>query len=66
MKRLPAALILCAAFAVATQRVHAQTNLHDALKDSVGTHWIYDDFAQAKARAQQTGQPLLVLFRCVP
>ena len=44
----------------------AQSDLRDALKDNVGAQWIYDDFQQAKSRAKQTGQPLLVLFRCVP
>jgi hypothetical protein len=66
MKRLAVGLILFAALAAASRGLHAQSDLHDALKDSVGAHWIYDDFAQAKARAKQTGQPLLVLFRCVP
>ncbi len=28
--------------------------------------WIYNDFAQGVARAQATGQPLLVLIRCIP
>ena len=44
----------------------AQSDLRDALKDNVGAHWVYDDFQQAKSRAKLTGQPLLVLFRCVP
>jgi hypothetical protein len=52
--------------AVASEELHAQTGLHDALKDSVGAHWVYDDFPMARARAKQTGQPLLVVFRCVP
>ena len=66
MKQFAASLLLFAAIAVASRGLHAQSDLRDALKDSVGAHWIYDDFAQAKARAKQTGQPLLVLFRCVP
>jgi hypothetical protein len=66
MKHFTATLILFAAIAAASRGLHAQADLRDALKDSVGAHWIYDDFAQAKARAKQTGQPLLVLFRCVP
>ena len=66
MKQFAVRLILFAALAAASRGLHAQSDLHDALKDSVGAHWIYDDFAQAKARAKQTGQPLLVLFRCVP
>ena len=66
MKRFTAGLFLFAAIAAAGRSLHAQSDLRDALKDSVGAHWIYDDFPQAMARAKQTGQPLLVLFRCVP
>lgn len=66
MKQLAARLVLFLAIAAAGQGVQAQSDLSGTLKDSVGAHWIYDDFAQAKARAKQTGQPLLVLFRCVP
>ncbi|MCI0536718.1 MAG: thioredoxin family protein [Verrucomicrobiales bacterium] len=66
MNQFTARLILVAAITAASQRLHAEPDLHDTLKDSVGAHWIYDDFAQARARAKQTGQPLLVLFRCVP
>ncbi len=65
MKQFAARLILFAAIAAASRGLHAQSDLRDVLKDSVGAHWIYDDFSQAKARAKQTGQPLLVLFRCV-
>ncbi len=65
MKPLATTLILTAVIA-ATRGINAQTDLRDALKDSVGAHWVYDDFQQAKARAKQTGKPLLVLFRCVP
>ena len=66
MKHFIATLVVFAVIAAASRGLHAQSNLRDALKDSVGAHWIYDDFAQATARAKQTGQPLLVLFRCVP
>ena len=66
MKRFTPRLILLVVIAAASQGAFAQSDLRDALKDSVGAHWIYDDFAQARARAKQTGQPLLVLFRCVP
>jgi len=52
--------------AAASTVLHAQTDLRDALKDNVESHWIYDDFQQARARAKETGKPLLVLFRCVP
>jgi len=66
MKQFTARLILFAATAAASGGLLAQSDLQEALKDTVGAHWIYDDFAQARARAKQTGQPLLVLFRCVP
>jgi hypothetical protein len=66
MKQFASRLILFAAMAAAGQGLYAQSDLNAALKDSVGSNWIYDDFTQAKARAKQTGQPLLVLFRCVP
>ena len=63
MKRL---LLILSLVITSSGGLLAQSDLRDALKDNVSTHWIYDDFQQAKARAQQTGQPLLVLFRCVP
>lgn len=53
-------------FTAALPLVYAQTDLRDALKDNVESHWVYDDFQHARARAQETGKPLLVLFRCVP
>jgi hypothetical protein len=66
MKPFTSKLIILAAVAAAGPCVDAQSDLRDALKDSVGAHWIYDDFPQAQARAKQSGQPLLVVFRCVP
>ena len=65
MKRLPSKLFLTGAI-LASAGLQAQSDLRDALKDNVGAHWVYDDFQQAKARAKETGKPLLVLFRCVP
>ena len=65
MKRLAAKLLLAGAILAPTGLL-AQSDLRDALKDNVGAHWVYDDFQQAKERAKLTGQPLLVLFRCVP
>lgn len=51
---------------LASQALYAQPDLRDALKDSVSSHWVYDDFPLARARAQETGKPLLILFRCAP
>ncbi|MBI4664691.1 MAG: hypothetical protein HY735_38370 [Verrucomicrobia bacterium] len=59
-------LLLLALLAASASLLRAQTDLRDALKDNVESHWIYDDFQLAKARAKETGKPLLVLFRCVP
>ena len=28
--------------------------------------WVYDDLEAATAKAEKTGKPLLVTFRCVP
>lgn len=58
--------LLLLSFFASAHSVGAQTELRDALKDSVGTQWIYDDFQQAQARAKESGKPLLVMFRCVP
>jgi hypothetical protein len=66
MNRFVARVILFVAVAAAGRGLHAQSDLSGALEDRVGAHWVYDDFSQAWARAKQTGQPLLVLFRCVP
>lgn len=63
MKRLALILLVLGSF---SHGLSAQSELREALKDNVGGHWIYDDFKQAQARAKETGQPLLVLFRCVP
>jgi hypothetical protein len=64
--RFTVTLILFALVTVGPLRVCAQADLREALKDSAGAHWIYDDFPEAMKRAEQTGRPLLVLFRCVP
>ena len=41
--------------------------LKAALRDTgVSPRWIYHDLTTARAQAHQSGQPLLVLFRCVP
>lgn len=41
--------------------------IQEALEDTeVGAAWIYHDYDKATARAQETGKPLFVLFRCVP
>lgn len=61
----PLALILLVLFSF-SRGLQAQSDLRETLKDNVGGHWIYDDFKHAQARAKETGQPLLVLFRCVP
>lgn len=31
-----------------------------------GGKWIYNDFTQGLAEAKRSGQPLLVVLRCVP
>ena len=41
----------------------ADSPLQTSLKDSVGEHWIYDDFAKATTEAKSTGKPILALFR---
>jgi len=38
-------------------------DLKKALKDNVGTEWIYDDLDAAKALAKKTGKPILAFFR---
>jgi hypothetical protein len=66
MTHFTGTLILFALMIAGVPRVRAQTELREALKDSAGAHWIYDDFPEAVKRAEQMGRPLLVLFRCVP
>ena len=42
-------------------------SLRRALKDdAVSGRWIYHDLDLARARANQTGKPILVVFRCIP
>ena len=36
------------------------------LKDAAADFWIYDDLASGRARAAESGKPLLISFRCVP
>jgi S1-C subfamily serine protease len=38
-------------------------DLQTILRDG---YWIYNDFAKARAEAEQTGKPLLVVIRCIP
>lgn len=59
-------LILLVLLSAGTRPVCAQAELREALKDSTGDHWIYDDFPEAVKRAEKENRPLLVLFRCVP
>ena len=41
--------------------------LQQDLKDvEVGSGWLYGDLDAGIARAKESGQPLFVLFRCVP
>ena len=59
-------LLAVSAFLVTTMLngpADAQTDLKQALKDSVADHWIYDDLDQRIAQAKQTGQPMMVVFR---
>lgn len=50
-----------------TLGANAEEGLRERLGDvDLAEHWIYDDFARAKAEATRSGKPLLVLFRCVP
>jgi hypothetical protein len=37
----------------------------EMLEDNVARFWIYDDITAGNSVAALTGQPLLVLFRCV-
>jgi hypothetical protein len=47
--------------------LRAQSDLQRNLKDTaVGKHWIYNDLKRGSARAEATGKPLLVVFRCAP
>ena len=53
--------------APACGRLEAQTDLRDRLGDfQAASHWIYDDWPAAKARAAKEKKPLFVVFRCVP
>jgi len=64
MRLLVASLV---AALLLTTALRAQSPLQTALKDTdIAPHWIYDDFAQAKAQAQESKKPLLVVLRCVP
>ena len=59
------AAVLVTLLAIAAS-ASAQT-LRESLKDiPVASHWIYDDLPKAIAQAKETGQPLLVVLRCVP
>ncbi len=43
--------------------LYAQSDLQQALKDSVGEHWIYDDLSKAVMQAKAANKPVLALFR---
>ncbi len=50
-----------------TSLLEARSPLGETLKDiEVASHWIYDDWPRAVAKAKSTGKPLLVVLRCVP
>lgn len=52
---------------VGTPAAAAEPTLREEVKDiETAPHWIYDDLPRAQAVAKESGQPLLVVLRCVP
>ena len=44
-----------------------RTQVLDDRKDvEAAGDWIYNDFEKGRAEARKTGQPMLVVFRCIP
>ena len=65
--RLLLSLLLTSGFLLAVGTRSEAQSLQESLKDTdIAPHWIYDDFAKAKAQAKETGKPILVVLRCVP
>lgn len=74
MRVLPAsALLLLPLHALFPGTVPAQeatpktgADLRASLADEAAAFWVYDDLQAATAKADKSGKPLLVTFRCVP
>ena len=63
MKRIVSLLLLL----MINTACQEEQPLRQAIGDSApGERWIYDDWARAQKVAQESGKPLLVVFRCVP
>ena len=61
-----ACLILAFAATVTAQNKRETVVRDDKRQLESDASWIYNDFAQGIASAKATGQPLLVLIRCLP
>ena len=48
------------------QKKRRDAVLNDKKHFDIDSYWVYDDFEKARAEAQKTGKPLLVVFRCLP
>ena len=71
VKELILSLLLLATSAVIVQAQDVQKKRRDAVLNDkkhfdIDSYWVYDDFEKARAEAQKTGKPLLVVFRCLP
>jgi serine protease Do len=67
---MPRTLLIAAACLSITCTLAAQTREQkvrgDKAKVESAGFWIYNDLARAYAEAKQTGQPLVVVLRCIP
>ena len=63
--------LLTGSLLVATAALHAAEDrrervLNDRKEVEAAGHWIYNDLPRGFAEAARTGQPLLIVVRCVP
>ena len=61
--------LACWMVSVAPSSLPAQDQagiMRGRLKDTAADFWIYDDIDAGYAKAADTGNPLLISFRCVP
>ena len=59
-------LLLLAATTMPADEDRREKVLKDRTEVQADGHWIYNDLPKGFAQASQTGQQLLVVFRCIP
>src|SRR5262245_28872727 len=64
------ALIVAGLLGVGLESAHAQDRAEKVRRDKAqieaAGQWIYNDLAAGLAQAQESGQPVLVVLRCIP